>query len=104
MPYFKQLLVEGKLILPNNPRLLSQLREVSAKATAGTISISSPRKATGEHGDLVSALVAAVSGVKGGAGLELYSNMLHGFGSIVRGRGANRSWEERHMFDPDRSG
>lgn len=64
---FKKLLVEGKIILPNEPRLLTQLRQVVAKPTAGgKLAISSPRKPGGGHGDLVSALVAAVWAVKGG--------------------------------------
>jgi hypothetical protein len=93
--YFKQLLVEGKLILPNNPRLLTQLREVSAKATVGgTISISIPRKATGGHGDLVSALVAAVWAARGGAGLARYANLSKGLRSIMGGS----SLENRMLF------
>lgn len=51
---------EGRLHLPNHRRLLGQLREVISKPTpGGGMSISSPRK-NGGHGDLVSALVAAV--------------------------------------------
>jgi hypothetical protein len=56
----RALLNEGKLRLPNHPRLIRQLREVIGKPTpGGGFSIMSPRRA-GAHGDLVSALVAAV--------------------------------------------
>jgi len=57
----RAVLHEGRLRLPSLPRLASQLREVVAKPTAGgTISISSPRRRFGGHGDLVSALAGAV--------------------------------------------
>lgn len=56
----RALMNEGKLRIPNHRRLVKQLREVVSKPTpGGGLSISSPRKG-GAHGDLVSALVAAV--------------------------------------------
>lgn len=52
---------EGRLHLPENPRLNRQLQDVVGKPMpGGGLSISSPHKADGSHGDLVSALVAAV--------------------------------------------
>jgi phage terminase large subunit-like protein len=52
---------EGRLRIPAHERLVRQLREVTARPTAGGgISIVSPRWRTGGHGDLVAALVLAV--------------------------------------------
>jgi hypothetical protein len=52
---------EGNLRLPNDPRLLQQLREVKKRPLpGGGYAIEQPRKATGGHGDIVSALVAGV--------------------------------------------
>lgn len=57
----KLLMDEGLLRLPNDARLLQQLREVKKKPLpGGGLSIESPRKPKGGHGDIVSALVAAV--------------------------------------------
>ncbi len=51
---------EGRIKLPPNARLMAQLRSVTARpAPGGSLSISQPRRA-GSHGDLVSALVAAI--------------------------------------------
>lgn len=56
----RKMLHEGRLVLPDNPRLLMQLRNVMAKPTpGGGMTITSPRSADGSHGDLVSALVNA---------------------------------------------
>jgi hypothetical protein len=52
---------EGTLRLPNDPRLLQQLREVRKRPRpGGGYAIEQPRKAKGGHGDIVSALVAGV--------------------------------------------
>lgn len=52
---------EGKLRLPNSPRLIAQLRAVTATPQhGGGTRITSPRRAGGGHGDVVSALVLAV--------------------------------------------
>lgn len=57
----RALLREGRVRIPNHERLVRQLREVTARPTAGGgISIVSPRWRTGGHGDLVSAFVLAV--------------------------------------------
>jgi hypothetical protein len=57
----RALLHEGRVRLPNDPRLLSQLRSIVSKPTqGGSLSISAPRRAGGGHGDLVSAWVLAV--------------------------------------------
>lgn len=57
----RALLREGRIRLPAHDRLIRQLREVTARPTAGGgISIVSPRWRTGGHGDLVSAMVLAV--------------------------------------------
>jgi hypothetical protein len=52
---------EGRISLPDHPRLLAQLRAVVARpAPGGGFVFTSPRRASGGHGDLVSALVLAV--------------------------------------------
>lgn len=57
----KAVLHEGQCVLPEHPRLLQQLREVVSRPTpGGGLSITSPRKPGGGHGDLVSAWVLAV--------------------------------------------
>lgn len=57
----RAVLHEGRCVLPDHPRLLSQLRSVVSRPTSGGgLSISSPRKVGGGHGDLVSAWVLAV--------------------------------------------
>ena len=57
----RKLLHEGRLELPNHPRLARQLADVVAKPMpGGGLSIQSPHSRDGSHGDLVSALVAAV--------------------------------------------
>ncbi len=57
----RKLLHEGCVELPKHPRLVRQLRDVVAKPQpGGGLSITSPRKADGSHGDLVSALVLAL--------------------------------------------
>lgn len=56
----RALLKEGRIRIPINDRFIRQLREVTARPTAGGgISIVSPRWRTGGHGDLVSAFVLA---------------------------------------------
>lgn len=67
----RTLMRDGKVVLPNHPRLLSQLREVIARPRpGGGLSITLPRHkhhsgggdpgTSGGHGDLVSAFVLAV--------------------------------------------
>jgi hypothetical protein len=61
----KKLIHERRVRLPNNPRLLTQLRQVvSRPMPGGGVSISTPRRKAGQggggHGDLVSALVLAL--------------------------------------------
>ena len=57
--YVRDLLREGKLVLPDHPKLLAQLRAVkSREQPGGGMSIVSDRTAAG-HGDIVSALVQA---------------------------------------------
>ena len=57
----RDILHEGRLRLPNEPRLLEQLREVKKRPLpGGGMAIEMPRKPKGGHGDLVSALVAGV--------------------------------------------
>jgi hypothetical protein len=56
----KALFAEGRVRIPDHPKLLRQLREISGKATSGgSLSITSPR-GPGGHGDIVSALVLAL--------------------------------------------
>lgn len=58
---FRTVLHEGRLELPENPRLRQQLRDVRAKPMpGGGTQITSPQRADGSHGDLVSGLVNAV--------------------------------------------
>jgi hypothetical protein len=57
----RKLLHEGRVRIPRHPRLLAQLRSVVSKdVPGGGVTISSPRRAGGGHGDLVSALVLAL--------------------------------------------
>lgn len=57
----RALLLEGRVRLPESPRLLNQLKAITRKVTAGgSMTISSPRRG-GAHGDLVSALVLALA-------------------------------------------
>lgn len=68
---FRAALRAGKLRLPNDPRLLAQLRAVTATPTSGGgTRITSPRRAGGAHGDVVSALVLAVWRASGGYQVE----------------------------------
>jgi hypothetical protein len=58
---FRELLHGGLVVLPNHPRLIAQLRSVTVRPlSGGGVKIESPRRAGMGHGDLVSALVAAV--------------------------------------------
>lgn len=57
----RAVLHEGRCVLPEYPRLLSQLRAVVSKPTpGGGLSISSPRRPGGGHGDIASAWVLAI--------------------------------------------
>jgi hypothetical protein len=57
----RDLMREGKVRLPNNARLLRQLREILSKPLpGGGISISAPQWKSGEHGDLASAFILAL--------------------------------------------
>ena len=57
----RELLHEGRCVLPNEPRFLRQLRETVARPqSGGGLSIVLPRWKTGGHGDIVSAWVLAV--------------------------------------------
>jgi len=65
--FLRGLLRASKLRLPNDPRLLAQLRAVTAvPVSGGSIRIASPRRAGGGHGDVVSALVLAIWRASGG--------------------------------------
>ena len=58
----KAILHGGKLKLPDHTRLISQMKLLISKPTAGGgVSLKSPRSAVGGHGDILSALVLAVS-------------------------------------------
>lgn len=66
----RTLMREGKVRIPNNERLLRQMREVEGRPLpGGGMSIHMPRWRTGGHGDLAQALVLAVSSF-GGETLE----------------------------------
>lgn len=59
----RTLMAQGQVRIPNHPRLLSQLRRVrSTMKPGGVVTIQQPRAKEGGHGDLVSALVCALSG------------------------------------------
>lgn len=59
--FFRRLLREGRFTMPKHTRLRAQLNAILAKpAPGGGLSITSPTKADGSHGDLVSSLVGAV--------------------------------------------
>jgi len=58
--FLRSLLAEGLFGLPNNPRLIAQLRAVRSKPMpGGGFGITSPRRKGSGHGDLASALVLA---------------------------------------------
>lgn len=60
----RTLMAQGRVSIPANPRLLAQLRRVRATIKpGGLISIHQPRAKEGGHGDIVSAMVCALSGV-----------------------------------------
>lgn len=60
----RTLMNQGKLRIPNHPRLLTQLRKVkSTIKPGGVVTIQQPRAKEGGHGDIVSALVCALYGV-----------------------------------------
>ena len=58
----RKMIHEGRVRLPDHPRLLTQLRQIVSKpAPGGGLIISSPRRrGGGGHGDLASALVCAL--------------------------------------------
>lgn len=69
--FTRQLMNQGLVQLPDHDRLLGQIREVEYRPTSGGgISLSSPRKRSGGHGDLVSAMVLALYQY-GGGGFEI---------------------------------
>lgn len=58
--YVRELLREGKLLIPENPGLISQLKSVLCAAKpGGGLAIMLPRRAGSGHADLVSALILA---------------------------------------------
>jgi hypothetical protein len=58
----RALIHEGKVRIPNNARLIAQLKAVVSKPTpGGGLSISSPRRVNNGHGDIVSALVLSLA-------------------------------------------
>lgn len=60
----RAVLHDGRARLPNHPRFLAQLKAIVSKPTpGGGVSIVSPRRAGGGHGDIVSAWVLAVHGL-----------------------------------------
>lgn len=60
----RTLMAQGRVRIPANARLLAQLRRVRATLKpGGVITIQQPRAKDGGHGDLVSAMVCALSGV-----------------------------------------
>lgn len=82
---FRTLLHEGRVRLPEHPRLLAQLRQVMSKPTAGGgLSVFSPRRAGQGHGDLVSAMVTAVHRLQVG-GVQ-YPGAVHVLSERGRGR------------------
>jgi hypothetical protein len=57
----KTLIHGGHVRIPDNERLIRQLKEVEVRPTSGGgMSVSSPTWRTGGHGDIVSALVLAL--------------------------------------------
>jgi hypothetical protein len=52
---------ESRLVLPNDRRMIEQLKAVTSRANSGgSFSILQPKRRDGSHGDIVSALVGAV--------------------------------------------
>ena len=57
----RTLMREGRVRIPDNPRLIQQMRETLARrSSGGNVTIVLPLWKTGEHGDLVAALVLAL--------------------------------------------
>lgn len=62
MVYLRDVFREGRLRIPDDPRLIMQLKGFTFRAmSGGDIKIDSPRSKDGGHGDLVSALAQAVN-------------------------------------------
>lgn len=56
----REALREGRVVIPNDPRIVAQLRGVTFKPrTGGGLTITSPRSRDSGHGDIVSALAMA---------------------------------------------
>jgi hypothetical protein len=57
----RQLLREGRVRIPDHPRLVQQIREVQGRPLpGGGVSVTHPRWRTGGHGDLCEAWALAV--------------------------------------------
>lgn len=64
----RALIAEGRVHLPDDPRLLGQLRAVRSRPTpGGALSITSPRRKGSGHGDLASAAVLALFAASAGS-------------------------------------
>jgi hypothetical protein len=84
---------DRRIALPRHPRLLAQLRAVTAKPMpGGTWKISSPRRIGNAHGDLVSALVLAHWQVRLGSDV--------GDSELLSRAGADRSFYGTSTQDP----
>lgn len=76
----RELVNGGRLRLPRHARLLAQLKALTARPTSGGgLQISSPRRAGGGHGDLVSALVCAIWRAKRAARPQTTSGCFRSF-------------------------
>jgi hypothetical protein len=57
----RRLMLDGQVRIPNNERLIKQLKQVVSQPTAGGgLSIRQPRQSGGGHGDIVSSFVLAI--------------------------------------------
>ena len=84
--FLRTLLRTRKIRLPNSPRLLAQLRAVTqTPLPGGGTRISSPRRAGGGHGDVLSAVVAACWAIR-----EERAPMGHGDERDARARRKHR--------------
>lgn len=64
--HMRTLMREGRLKIPDEPRLQRQLRSVQSRPiSGGSLSVTMPQARDGSHGDLVSALVLACWGFSG---------------------------------------
>lgn len=77
----RDVLYDGRLVLPVNPALISELKQLKARYTPGRAAVENPRT-NGAHGDVAQALALAVFALAGKPDSKAY---IEGWGRIWRG-------------------